>query len=180
MNPDSYWPKMEEELDFRLCLLRVIRATRRNPRVDEDRLADLFEMEMEVDFREAIQFCPKMARSAAAAGMKGYLRWISNDWKSFKNPSDLCLYLAMNLLASLFAIHPDLVEGRSLTDLSRSLGVSKQRIHHRLINFNEEFGIRGRGQKSETASLSYSQAQLGNNNRVKNLVRQEEEFLGQG
>jgi hypothetical protein len=173
MNSDSqtsYWPKMEDDLDLQLLIERVLEVRDRNPRINRSQLSEIIVLQMEQDFREAVQFCPKMIRSESAAGLRGYIEWISNEWKEFKKPSDLCLYMTTNMFVSLFAIHPDLVDGRSLTDLARVLGISKQRMHHRLVKFNEHFGIRGRGQKSETASLAYAQAQMGNNNRVKNRV----------
>jgi hypothetical protein len=178
----SYWPRMEDDIDLQLLIERVLAMRDRNPRMDRSKLSEVIVLKMEQDFREAIQFCPKMIRSESAAGLKGYIEWICNDWKEFKNPSDLCLYTTTNMFVSLFAIHPDLVDGRSLTDLARVLGISKQRMHHRLVKFNEEFGIRGRGQKSETASLAYAEAQMGNNNRIKNRPEAQiaqEEILSQ-
>ena len=208
MNADSpnssYWPKMEDELDGPMILAKILRAADRNPRMDRDDLASLLWEKYQGDLIEVIRHCSVTEDSRAAEALKAALGWITRDFKVVKRGMKFseaqaaellgmevvdpcrrdamarCMVIAMRLGAIGLIFTPDVLDGLSMTDYARRIGVSKQRLDIQIREANEHFGSKGRFQKSETASLSYAEAQMGNNNRVKNRANHaQEEFLSQ-
>jgi len=204
MTADSYWPRMEDDLDGPLIVAKILAAADRNPRMDRGELAAMLWSQYQEDLIEVIRHCPVTEDSRAAVALKKCIGAITREFSVVKRglrfteaqATELlgmevsdpcrrdamarCVVIAMRVGAIALIVSPDSLDGISMSDYARKIGVSKQRMDLQVRDMNAEFQIKGRFQKSPEASESYSQAQLGNNNRVKNLVRQEEEFLGQG
>lgn len=205
MTTESYWPKMEDELDGPMIVARILRAADRNPRVSREALATMLWDQLQGDFIEVIRHCSVTEDSRAAEALKASLGWITRDFRVVKRGMKFteaqatellgmevadpcrrdamarCVVIAMRLGAVGLIFTPDVLDGLSMTDYARRIGVSKQRLDIQIRAANEHFKSKGRFQKSETASLSYSEAQKGNNNRVKNRKKesQEEELFSQ-
>jgi hypothetical protein len=204
----SYWPKMEDDIDGPMIMARILRAADKNPRMDREALGALIWERMMGDIIEVVQHCPRTEASRASEALKASLGFVTRDFKTLKqrlkydkerrsqakhgalpdlDVEERCLrdaderrtIIAMRLGAICLIFAPDLIEGLSMTDYARVIGVSKQRLDVQIREANEHFKIKGRFQKSEQASLAYSEAQLGNNNRVKNRADTEEEIFGQ-
>jgi hypothetical protein len=201
----SYWPKPEDDLDGPLILAKILRAADRNPRIDRDDLASLLWDKYQGDLIEVIRHCSVTEDSRAAEALKAALGWITRDFKVVKrgmkfteaqatellgmevaNPCRRdamarCMVIAMRLGAIGLIFTPDVLDGLSMTDYARRIGVSKQRLDIQIRQANEHFQSKGRFQKSESASISYAEAQMGNNNRIKNRANDaQEEFPDQG
>jgi len=201
MNPESYWPKMEDDLDGPMIVARILRAADRNPRMNRDDLAELLWQQLQGDLIEVIRHCTVTEDSRAAAALKKCISEITRDFKVVKRGMKFtvaqatellgmevadpcrrdamarCVVIAMRLGAIGLIVSPDSLDGMSMTDFARRIGVSKQRMDIQIREMNERFKIKGRFQKSETASLAYAEAQMGNNNRVKNRITEMEEDL---
>lgn len=190
MIPESYWPKMEDDLDGPMTLKSMILEVVPNAEIDQEKIVLVWEQYMG-DLVEVVRHCPITESSRASAFLARVLRWIARDGKLIKGNKyskaeakellgfeveDICLRDAMcrNTTRAMreAAVRLNLqLTDKSLTEEARICGVSKQRLDIQVREFNEEFKIKGRFQKSETASLSYAEAQMGNNNRVKNLTQ---------
>lgn len=205
MTTDSYWPRMEDDLDGPMIVAKILRAADRNPRMDREDLAALLWERFQGELIEVIRHCSVTEDSRAAAALKRCISEITRDFKVVKRGMKFtasqatellgmevsdpcrrdamarCVVIAMRLGAIGLIVSPDSLDGMSMTDYARRIGVSKQRMDIQVREMNERFKIKGRFQKSETASLAYAEAQMGNNNRIKNRIPEmEEEFLGQG
>jgi len=205
MSTDSYWPRMEDDLDGPMIVAKILRAADRNPRMDREDLAALLWERFQGELIEVIRHCSVTEDSRAAAALKRCISEITRDFKVVKRGMKFtasqatellgmevsdpcrrdamarCVVIAMRLGAIGLIVSPDSLDGMSMTDYARRIGVSKQRMDIQVREMNERFKIKGRFQKSETASFAYAEAQMGNNNRIKNRIPEmEEEFLGQG
>lgn len=193
MNAESYWPKLEDGLDGPLIVEKILAAADRNPRMDRSKLASLLWDIFQEDLIEVIRHCSVTEDSRAAEALKATLGWITRDFKVLKRGMKFstaqaaellgmevvdpcrrdamarCVVIAMRLGAIGLIFTPDVLDGLSMTEYARRIGVSKQRLDIQIREANEHFASKGRFQKSETASFAYSEAQMGNNNRIKNL-----------
>ena len=186
----SFWPKMEDEMDLPALLSVVIREARESRRVPERELAERMCHRLGEEMFSALHTHATTERSRAASMFAAVLEWVSVDCELFgqriqylkakanalglreiepdkKGAIHRQRRITIRLLAALFVIRPDLLTGISLRSLAILFGVTPALISNEVREFNARFGVRGRGQKSEQACLSYACAQEGNHNRAK-------------
>jgi hypothetical protein len=85
----------------------------------------------------------------------------------------LARVMAVRLLAVIFILAPEMVDGISETEIARRMGVTRALVSHYVTEFSKRFGVIGRGLKSAASRAAFADAQRGNHNRSKPKLRRE-------